>query len=139
MKMDISEEAKQAIANGVMIRARNRLVRDGSQSDAAFQRRVLVLAAERNLPPAEYAKLLHKRVPMKPIKDFCIKHDVSLDWLMDGDLKGLQRMKAWKKAGMTPDEQRAEILRLFFALAPDTQRLAIQMLRELTGGSRPNA
>jgi hypothetical protein len=70
---------------------------------------------------------------------FCKKHDVSLDWLMDGDLKGLQRMKGWKKAGITPNEQRAEILRLFFALAPDTQRLAIQMLRELTGGSRPNA
>jgi hypothetical protein len=119
--------------------ARDRLRNDGCSSDAAFQRRVLALAVERNLPPAEYAKLLHKRVPMPPIVAFCKKHDVSLDWLMDGDLKGLQRMKAWKKAGMTPDEQRAEILRLFFALAPDTQRLAIQMLRELTGGRSPNA
>src|SRR5260370_19955109 len=98
MKMDISEEAKLAIANGALIRARNRLRNDGCSSDAAFQRCVLVLATERNFPPAEYAKLLHKRCPMKPITAFCKKHDVSLDWLMDGDLKGLQRMKAWKKA-----------------------------------------
>jgi hypothetical protein len=139
MSTDISEEAKQAIANGQLIIARNRLRNDGCSSDAAFQRRVLALAAERNFPPAEYSKLLRKRCPMPPIVKFCKKHDVSLDWLMDGDLKGLQRMKAWKKAGMTLDEQRAEILRLFFALAPDTQRLAIQRLCELTGGSRPNA
>jgi hypothetical protein len=139
MSTEISEEAKLAIANGALIRARNRLRNDGCSSDDAFRRRVLVLAAERGFPPAEYAKLLHKRVPMPPIKHFCQKHDVSLDWLMDGDLKGLQRMKAWKKAGMTPDEQRAEILRLFSALPPDTQRLALQMLRELTGGNHPNA
>jgi hypothetical protein len=49
----------------------------------------------------------------KQRRAFCEKHDVSL--------------------------QRAEILRLFLGLAPDTQRLAIQLLRELTGGSRPNA
>ena len=139
MSTEISAEAKLAIANGALIRARNRLRQDGCSSDDAFRKRVLLLAAERNFPPAEYAKLLRKRVPMGPSTAFCKKHDVSMDWLMDGDQKGLQRMKAWKKAGMTPDEQRAEILRLFSALAPDTQRLAIQMLRELTGGSRPNA
>jgi hypothetical protein len=139
MNMDISEEAKQALANRQLVIARNRLRNDGCSSDAAFQRRVLALAAERNLPPAEYAKLLHKRVPMPPITAFSKKHDVSLDWLMDGSLQGLQRMKQWKKAGMTPDEQRAKMLRLFIALPPDTQRLALQMLRELTGGSGPNA
>jgi hypothetical protein len=34
MKMDISEEAKLAIANGQLIRARNRLVKDGCRTDA---------------------------------------------------------------------------------------------------------
>jgi hypothetical protein len=138
MSTDISEEAKQAIANGHLVRARQRLRRDGCSSDTAFRRRVLVLAAERNLPPAEYAKLLHKRVPMKPITAFCKKHDVSLDWLMDGDLKGLQRMKAWKKAGMTPDEQRAEILRLLLLSPLEMQQIAIHRLRQMTEGL-PNA
>jgi hypothetical protein len=94
---DISEEAKQAIANGALARARRRLVKDGCQTDAAMRRRVLALAAERNLPPTEYAKLMHKRVLTGPLLAFCKKHDVSMDWLMAGDLKGLQRMKAWKR------------------------------------------
>jgi hypothetical protein len=114
------------------------LVRDGSQSDAAFKRRVLLLAAERNLPPAEYAKLMHKRVLTGPILAFCKKHDVSMDWLMDGSLKGLQRMKQWKKAGMTPDEQRAEILRRLLLLPLEMQQIAIHRLRQMTEGL-PNA
>ena len=139
MSTDISEEAKQAIATGQLIRARNRLRNDGCSSDAAFQHRVMVLAAERDLRPAEYAKLLHKRVPMKPIVAFCKKHDVSLDWLMDGDLKGLQRMKQWKKQGMSPDEQRAEILRLLLLLPLEMQQIAIHRLRQMTEGISPDA
>jgi hypothetical protein len=138
MNMDISEEAKQAIANGQLIRARNRLRQDGCSSDDAFRKRVLLLAAERGFPPAEYAKLMRKRVPMKPISAFCKKHDVSLDWLMDGDLKGLQRMKQWKKAGMTPAEQATEILRLVVLLPLEMQQIAIHRLRQLTEGL-PNA
>jgi hypothetical protein len=135
---DISAEAKLAIQNGALIRARNRLRQDGCSSDDAFRRRVLVLAAERGFPPAEYAKLLHKRCPMKRITAFCKRHDVSLDWLMDGDLKGLQRMKQWKKQGMTPDEQRAEILRLLLLLPLEMQQIAIHRLRQMTEGL-PNA
>lgn len=52
MNMDISEEAKQAIANGQLIRARNRLRRDGCSSHDAFRRRVLLLAAERDTSTA---------------------------------------------------------------------------------------
>jgi hypothetical protein len=104
-----------------------------------MRRRLLVLAAERNLPPAEYAKLLHKRLMMKSIQGFCRKHNVSLDWLMDGDLKGLLRMKQWAKEnhGMTADEQRAEIVRLLLALPPATQKFAIERIREIvaTGGN----
>jgi hypothetical protein len=51
MSTDISEEAKIAIRNGAMVRARHRLVRDGCCTDAAMRRRLLALAAERNLPP----------------------------------------------------------------------------------------
>jgi hypothetical protein len=120
---DISEEAKQALANRQLVIARNRLRQDGCSSDAAFHRRVLLLAAERNLPAAEFGKLLRKRCPMKPITEFCRKHDVSLDWLMDGDLKGLQRMKQWAKED--PDERTARILRKFRALTPSNQKIII--------------
>ena len=74
MNMDISEEAKQAIANGQLIRARNRLRQDGCSSDDAFRKRVLLLAAERGFPPAEYAKLMRKQRTMKPLQAFCEKH-----------------------------------------------------------------
>ena len=90
MSTDISEEAKLAIANAAGRIARARLVRDGASSNAAMRRRLSALAAERNLPPAEYAKLVHKRIMASAVHEFCRKHNVSLDWLMYGDLKGLQ-------------------------------------------------
>jgi len=141
MSTDISEEAKQAIANGQLIRARNRLRRDGCSSNDAFRRRVLLLAAERDFPPAEYAKLLRKQRTMKPLQAFCEKHHVSLDWLCDGSLQGLQRMKQWAKQdqGMTADQQRAEIVRLFLALPPATQKFAIERIREIVAGGSTNA
>jgi hypothetical protein len=132
---DISEQAKQAIADGTLIRARARLVKAGCQTEAAMRRRLFALVAERNLPPAEYAKLLHKRIMTQSVMDFCKKHDVSLDWLMIGDLKGLQRMKAWKKAGTTPEERRAEILRRLLLLPLDLQQPAIDRLRQMTEGN----
>jgi hypothetical protein len=96
------------------VKARARLVRDGCCTDAAMRRRLLALAAERNLPPAEYAKLMHKRIMMKSIQEFCRKHNVTLDWLMDGDLKGLQRMKQWAKenhgmAAVSPELLKAQL------------------------------
>jgi hypothetical protein len=71
MSTDISEEAKQTLANLAAMKARARLVRDGCHTDASMRRRVLLLAAERNLPPAEYAKLMHKRIMMKSIHEVC--------------------------------------------------------------------
>jgi hypothetical protein len=136
MNMEISEEAKANVAGR---KARARLVRDGANSNAAMRRRLLALAPERNLPPAEYAKLLHKRIMMKSIHEFCSKHNVSLDWLMDGDLKGLHRMKQWAKEdhGMTADEQRAEIVRLL--LARQRKKFAIERIREIVAGGSTNA
>jgi hypothetical protein len=92
----------------------------------------------RNLPPADYAKLMHKRVMDRSIHEFCSKHDVSLDWLMYGDLKGLQRMKQWadeKNRATTVQEQRCEIIQLMLALPPATQRLAFKLIRELGGSA----
>ena len=134
MSTDISEEAKQAIAHGQLIRARNRLRRDGCSSNDAFRRRVLLLAAERDFPPAEYAKLLRKQRTMKPLQAFCEKHHVSLDWLMDGSLQGLQRMKQWAKKnhGMTADERRAEIIRKLLALTPSNQKIIFEWIDAAT-------
>ena len=134
MSTDISEEAKQSLANLAAVKARARLVRDGCRTDAAKRRRLSALVAERNLPPAEYAKLMHKRVLMPSIQNFCRKHDVSLDWLTDGDLKGLQRMKHWAKEdhGKTADERPARILRKLFALPPATQRAVLEWIDATT-------
>lgn len=76
MNMEISKEAKLAIANRAQVKARARLVHDGCHTDAAMRRRLLALVTERNLPPAEYAKLLHERIMMKSIHEFCSKHEV---------------------------------------------------------------
>jgi hypothetical protein len=50
-------------------------------------------------------------------------------------------MKQWAKEdhGMTPDEQRAEIVRLFLALPPATQKFAIERIREIVAGGNSNA
>jgi hypothetical protein len=55
------------------------------------------LAAERDIPPADYAKLMYKRVGTPAFLAFCEKHHVSADWLLCGDLKGLQRMTLERK------------------------------------------
>ena len=136
MNTDISEEAKEALANAQLIRARNRLRRDGCSSHDAFRRRVLLLAAERNIPPAEYPKLLRKQRTMKPLTAFCEKHNVSLDWLCDGDLKGLQRMKQWAKED--PDERPARILRKLLALTPSNQKIVLEII-ETAMGDNSNA
>jgi hypothetical protein len=140
MSTDISEEAKQALANRQLVIARNRLQNDGCSSDDAFRKRVLLLAAERGFPPAEYAKLMRKRCPMKPITEFCRKHNVSLDWLMDGDLKGLKRTAEWKTQELfsvaTTREmaaaQQQEYARLYRELSNDAVPIALAFLRNLS-------
>ena len=108
MTNEISEEAKKALADVCRRKAIDRLQRDGCCSMNAVQRRVLALAAERNIPPAEYAKLMYKRVSTSHAMAFAEKHKISLDWLLCGDLKGRLRMAAiappvldpWYEAGL---------------------------------------
>src|SRR6267142_3913592 len=109
MKNDISEEAKTALAGARQRKARDRLHRDGAQSRPAMQRRVQALAAERSIPPTDFAKLLYKRVSTQAVIDFCEKHKVSCDWLLCGDLQGLRRMTRDENASrpvLTPEEFR---------------------------------
>jgi hypothetical protein len=55
----MSNEAKADAAHRA---AFDRLEKDGAHSTAALQRRVRALAYERNIPPADFAKLMYKRV-----------------------------------------------------------------------------
>jgi hypothetical protein len=44
------------------------------------------LAQERNIPSADFAKLMHKRINTQDVMVFCEEHHVSYDWLCFGDL-----------------------------------------------------
>jgi hypothetical protein len=131
MNSDISEQAKRAIANGAQRRAADRLDRDGRRSPDAVRRRVLALAVERNLQPADYAKLLRKRITAAAAVDFCKEHKVSADWLFYGDLKGLQRMTQEAKAAPRPEQEGAyrDLLEAFGKLDPSGRRAMVSYLK----------
>jgi hypothetical protein len=140
MTKEISEEAKRALADLPRRRAFDRLKRDGAHSTAALQRRVRALAHERNIPPADFAKLMYKRVSTPAVMAFCEKHKVSFDWILGGDLQGLRRMTQEAKA--TPAEmteaQRKEVTRLFLALSPKMQAVALGCMQELISRESSN-
>ncbi len=91
MNNEISEEAKRALADLPRRKALARLEQDGAQSTVAVQQRVKALAQERNIPPADFAKLMHKRILTQHVMAFCEKHKVSDDWLLCGDLQACAR------------------------------------------------
>lgn len=134
MNKEISEEAKIAIANASRRKAFDRLERDGATSDDALRRRVRAIAAERNIPAADYAKLMHKRISTMAVRQFCEKHKVSYDWLLAGDLGGLRRMIQDAKASAPPEiseGQRKQVVSLFCALPPKMQTVALGVMQEL--------
>src|SRR6266404_3797367 len=100
MNNDISEEAKRALADVSARRARLRLRRDGASSNDAIRRRIRSFAMERAIPPEETDKLLKGRFVFPRAVEFCKKHNASIDWMIDGDLRGLQRMT--KQANAEP-------------------------------------
>ena len=140
MTKEISEEAKRALADVARRKAADRLSRDGCHSMDAVRRRVRAIAEERNLEPAEFAKLMYERISTTYALAFCEKHKVSLDWLLCGDLQGLRRMT--QEAKVEPPEmteaQRKEVTQLFLALSPRMQAVALGCMRELMTGSLCN-
>jgi hypothetical protein len=92
---------------------------------------------KRNLPPAEIAKLMYKRINDRDMMAFCKKHKVSFDWLLYGDLRGLQRMTQDAKATpqKTPEALRKEVVALFSALSPQMQSFALGRIREMLARS----
>src|SRR5258706_11106230 len=133
MTNEISEEAKRALADIARRKAADRLDRDGAHSTDAIPRRVRAIAQERNLQPAEIAKLMYKRISSTHAVAFCEKHKISLDWLLCGDLRGLHRMTQEAKATPRemPEAQRKEVMALFSALPPRMQTVALGCMQEL--------
>jgi hypothetical protein len=126
MNHDISEEAKRALAGASRRKAIDRLHNDGCSSREAIQRRVLAIAVERSLPPADYTKLLDKWISTLAAMAFCEKHKVSMDWgCSAATCRGLQRMT--KEAKAEPPEmtetQRKEVTRLILALSRKSRQL----------------
>ena len=140
MNNEISEQAKRTLADLPRRKALQRLERDGATSRPAMQRRILALAAERSIPPADFHKLMYKRPTTEAVMVFCKKYKVSFDWLLCGDLKGLQRMTCEAKAQQadTMEAQRQEIVRLFLALPARLQPTALAGIRDLAERSRSN-
>ncbi|MDQ1387461.1 MAG: hypothetical protein QOF56_915 [Acidobacteriaceae bacterium] len=133
MTNEISEEAKKSLANAARQAASRRLDRDGANSMDAIRRRVRAIAQERNLQPADIAKMMHKRISTTNAMAFCEKHKISMDWLLCGGLQGLRRMTQEAKAKpleMT-EAQRKEFTQLFLALSPRMQAVALGCIRDL--------
>jgi hypothetical protein len=131
MTKEISEEAKRALADLPRRRAFDRLERDGAHSTAALQRRVRALAHERNIPPADFAKLMYKRVSTPAVMEFCEKHKVSFDWILGGDLAGLQQMTREHKdqASGRSEAKWVNFLRVALeTIPPDQRRAAIEVV-----------
>ncbi len=141
MDNEISQEGNAALALNSHRKACERLRRAGAQSTAAMQRRVKALATERSIPPADYAKLFHKRVLTQPVLDFCKKHKVSMDWLLCRDLKGLQRMthETNVKPVQSANAQIAEVTARLFALPAEKQRATLAAIQTHRLASRGSA
>jgi hypothetical protein len=119
----MNNEAKPDAAHRA---AFDRLKKDGAHSTAALQRRVRALAHERNIPPADYAKLMYKRPNIHDIGVFCEKHNVSFDWILGGVLAGLQQMTREHKdrAGGRADAKWVNFLRVAIETIPPNQHRA---------------
>ena len=140
MNNEISEEAKKALADNARRKAVDRLQLDGCCSSDALRRRVRALALERNIPPTDLAKLMHKRVNDRAIHVFCKKYKVSYDWLLCGDLRGLQRMaqNAFADRPEISEAERKEVVSLYCALSPRHQVVALGVMRELMARGMSN-
>jgi hypothetical protein len=65
---------------------------------------------------------------------FCEQHNVSLDWLLLGDLRGLLRtVQNAQPAPEIVEAQKREIVQLLLAMPPARRSKAIAAVREMIG------
>ena len=146
MNSDISEQAKQAIADGKLRLARQRLDRDGRASAVSVRRRVICFAAEWNIPAADVAPLMKGGSPsFNRICEFCDKHGASIDWIIGGDLKYLQQMKRNAQAAAAinnpggldaVDTRILNIVRSLLEFPLEKQDIALVVVQQLLMASR---
>jgi hypothetical protein len=146
MNSDISEEAKQTIADGKLRLARQRLDRDGRASAVAVRRRVRCFAAEWNIAAAELAPLMKGGSPsFNRIVEFCEKHGASIDWMIGGDLKFLRQMKQNAQAAAAinnpggldaVDTRILNIVRSLLEFPPEKRDLALVVVQQLLMAAR---
>jgi hypothetical protein len=133
---EISDRAKRALADLPRRKALQRLESDGATSAAAVQRRVRALAEERKIPPADFSKLMHKRISVDAIGVFCEKHKISYDWLLCGDLKGLQRM-TFAQREIPVDRSPRRLSEKLLSLLPDQQQMVVDEIDRLLSKRLP--
>jgi hypothetical protein len=68
-----------------------REISDAASRKDAIRTRIRLIAAERGLPESEIKKVIG-RLSTRDVICFMQRHDISADWLLCGDLKGLLRM-----------------------------------------------
>jgi hypothetical protein len=126
-KRDRMRKARLRTAEGRELAAKARLAIDGACSTEATQRRILWLAHERKLPPVDIAKAMTCK--LHHLADFIKRHDLSYDWLLYGDLKGLLRMPVKKQSPAILTA--ADIVKLYAELSLEDRRQITRRMAEL--------
>ena len=134
MKDEISQEAKEALANLSKRKARERLHRDGAESREAMHRRIRAFAIEKAIPTEKIAKLLKGRTTVTHVGQFCEDYGVSADWLLCGDLHGLARMTRRQKEAEAArnDAPYRELLAAFRKLDRAARKAVVSYLQTQT-------
>ena len=109
--------------------AKARLDADGCSGHDAIRRRILWVAHERKLPPSEIERAIRGKDAY--LVQFIERHNLSFDWLLLGDLKGLLRMPV-KKA--RPIFTAADLITCYNRLGV-SQRIQVT---KILGDMRPN-
>jgi hypothetical protein len=107
-----------------------RLQTDGSCKLENVRRRLHWLAYERQIPEKDLPKVQCN--PTDEFFDFAEKYNVSLDWLLCGDLKGLHRMMGKPCAGVSMVERIMKLVtEKYGQLSPDRQRIVTEEVNRM--------
>jgi hypothetical protein len=102
---------------------------------ANTERRLALIVAERGISDKELEQFRGSRRNSKVFKypAFCKKYQISLEWLLDGDLKGLREMA--QRCPSQPEEnstvEKRELLELAKSLNDEQRARFVRYLRRL--------
>ena len=88
---------------------------------------------------ADFHKLMYKRPRAYAVMDFCTKHKVSIDWLLYGDLKGLQRMTQEARTTAAGASTVERIMKEYSLLTPEHRRIVEEEVDRLLEEQRSEA